>query len=173
MGVERRFRPDQRIERLYRDHATGAVRFAYLLTGDRELAQDLAHDAFVAIAGRAEMIEPEAFPAYLRKTVLNLVRMHARRRGVERAYLTRQRSGSPETSEPQNASYLEFRHSLYRLPYRQRAAIVLRYYEDLPERQIAELLHCRPGTVKSLLSRGLRSLRTELGSWSEEDEADA
>ena len=53
--------------------------------------------------------------------------------------------------------------ALERLPQRQRAAIVLRYYEDLSESRIAELLQCRPGTVKSLLSRGLEAMRTEIG----------
>jgi RNA polymerase sigma factor (sigma-70 family) len=55
------------------------------------------------------------------------------------------------------------KQALLRLPARQRAAIVLRYYEDLPERQIAELLRCRPGTVKSLLSRGIAALREQVG----------
>jgi RNA polymerase sigma factor (sigma-70 family) len=49
------------------------------------------------------------------------------------------------------------------LPPRQRAALVLRFYEDLSERQIAEILRCRPGTVKSLVSRGLSRLRTQIG----------
>jgi RNA polymerase sigma factor (sigma-70 family) len=55
------------------------------------------------------------------------------------------------------------KQALLRLPARQRAAIVLRYYEDLPERQIAELLRCQPGTVKSLLSRGIAALREQVG----------
>jgi RNA polymerase sigma factor (sigma-70 family) len=49
-----------------------------------------------------------------------------------------------------------------RLSARQRAAIVLRFYEDLSEAQIAELLRCRPGTVKSLVSRGLEAMRSEV-----------
>jgi RNA polymerase sigma factor (sigma-70 family) len=52
--------------------------------------------------------------------------------------------------------------ALGRLPGRQRAALVLRYYEDLPERRVAELLNCRPGTVKSLVARGLEGLRNEI-----------
>lgn len=171
-STKRRIRPDQCIERLYREHAQGAVRFAFLLTGDPELAQDLAHDAFVAIARRAELIDAAAFPAYLRTTLLNLVRMHMRRRALERAYLTHQRSKAG-TASGYDGSYLEFRHSLFRLPYRQRAAVVLRYYEDLSERQIAELLGCRPGTVKSLLSRGLASLKAEIRSSTGEADSDA
>jgi len=52
--------------------------------------------------------------------------------------------------------------ALGRLSKRQRAALVLRFYEDLPERQVAEILRCRPGTVKSLVSRGLETLRNEI-----------
>jgi RNA polymerase sigma factor (sigma-70 family) len=63
---------------------------------------------------------------------------------------------------PEGATQAVVRASLLGLPHRQRAAIVLRYYEDLPEKRVAELLGCRPGTVKSLLSRGLASLRAEI-----------
>jgi RNA polymerase sigma factor (sigma-70 family) len=57
------------------------------------------------------------------------------------------------------SEYEAMRRALLALPVRQRAAIVLRYYEDLPEAQIAELLRCRPATVRSLVSRGLDTLR--------------
>jgi RNA polymerase sigma factor (sigma-70 family) len=52
--------------------------------------------------------------------------------------------------------------ALGRLPERQRVAIVLRFYEDLPEAQVADILRCRPGTVKSRVSRGLEALRLEM-----------
>jgi RNA polymerase sigma factor (sigma-70 family) len=54
------------------------------------------------------------------------------------------------------------RAQLLRLPERQRAAVVLRFYEDLPEAAIAEIMRVRPGTVRSLLSRAVASLRTEM-----------
>jgi RNA polymerase sigma factor (sigma-70 family) len=63
----------------------------------------------------------------------------------------------------------EMREALLALPARQRAAIVLRYYEDLPDHQIAEILRCRPGTVRSLVTRGVRALRINFRGESRDD----
>src|SRR6266566_9470783 len=69
-----------RLGTLYGRHAPGAVRLAYLLTGDPALAEDLVQDAFVKLAGRlAHLRDPEAFDAYLRRTVVNLANSHFRR----------------------------------------------------------------------------------------------
>src|SRR2546423_4990437 len=145
-------------------HADDAIRLAYLLTGDRALAEDLVQDAFVRLAGRlAHLRDPGAFEAYLRRTVVNLSNSHFRRRKVERAYL--ERTGDTHGAQLPERS-VEDREDLWRamgrLSTRQRAALVLRFYEDLPERTVAELLRCRPGTVKSLVSRGLETLRNEM-----------
>ena len=158
-----------RLGELYRDHAESALRLAYLLTGDRGLAEDLVQEAFVRVAGRfVHLRDPDAFSAYLRRAVVNLANSHFRRRRVERAYLTRATSDAavragagPAGASVEDRDQLWF--ALARLPQRQRAAIVLRYYEDLSEARIAELLQCRPGTVKSLLSRGLEAMRAEIG----------
>ena len=154
-----------RLADLYLSYSDGAVRLAYLLTGDRSVAEDLVQDAFVKLAGRfADLRDPGAFEAYLRKTVVNLARMHFRRRRLERAYLHRERrEPRPNATLPDVAAYEEMKRALLSLPHRQRAALVLRYYEDLSEAQIAEVLRCRPGTVKSLLSRGVRGLRAHIG----------
>jgi len=158
--------PASRIGELYLGHADGAVRLAYLLTGDRDLAEDLVQDAFVRLAGRLDhMRDPGAFEAYLRKTVVNLSNSHFRRRRVERNYEARARGGlsdaAPRHSIEERTALAA---SLRKLPQRQRAAIVLRFYEDLSEAQTADVIGCRPGTVKSLVSRGLESLRKEIGS---------
>ena len=154
-----------RLARLYERHALAATRLAFLLVGDRDLADDLVQDAFVRLAGRfADLRDPGAFESYLRKTVVNLARMHFRRRRVERAYLERARAEPRRlASMPDVDSFLRMKAALLDLPVRQRSAIVLRFYEDLSERQIAEVLRCRPGTVKSLLSRGVRTLRESIG----------
>jgi RNA polymerase sigma-70 factor (sigma-E family) len=146
---------------LYARYGPNAIRLAYLLIGDRQLAEDLVHDAFVKLAGRfLDLREPTAFEAYLRKTVVNLARMHLRRRRVERAYLVREEQLPRQAAAlPDIATYEQMKQALLTLPARQRAAIVLRYYEDLTERDIADILRCRPGTVKSLVSRGIESLR--------------
>ncbi|HEX2196344.1 MAG TPA: sigma factor, partial [Actinomycetota bacterium] len=67
------------------EHIRGAVRLAYLVTGDEQQAQDIAQEAFVRIAGRfQDLRSPDAFPAYLRTTVLNLARGHLRRLRTQR-----------------------------------------------------------------------------------------
>jgi RNA polymerase sigma-70 factor (sigma-E family) len=155
-----------RLADLYRRHAPEAIRLAYLLTGDRQLAEDLAQDAFVKLAGRlAHLRDPGAFPAYLQRTVVNLAHSHLRRKRLERAYLRRAIAESPRSVDlPDTDRRAELWADLQRLPARQRAAIVLRIYEDLPERRVAEVLGCRPGTVRSLVSRGLAQLRIDVRS---------
>jgi RNA polymerase sigma-70 factor (sigma-E family) len=156
-----------RIGQLYQEHAVGAVRLAYLLTGDRGLAEDLVQDAFVRLAGRlVHLRDPGAFDAYLRRTVVNLGHSYFRRKRVERTYVKRAAAAGPESAQWPGRS-IEDRDELWRalgrLSDRQRAAIVLRFYEDLSEAQVADILKCRPGTVKSLVSRGLDALRNEIG----------
>lgn len=152
---------------LYLRHGDAALRLAYLLTRDHALAEDLVQDAFVRLAGRlVHLRDPSAFDAYLRRTVVNLSHSYFRRKKVERAYLERARGEiATRTSEPTDRS-LEDSEALWRamgrLSGRQRSAVVLRFYEDLSERQVAEILNCRPGTVKSLVSRGLETLRNEI-----------
>ncbi|HET7483408.1 MAG TPA: SigE family RNA polymerase sigma factor [Actinomycetota bacterium] len=153
---------------LYLQHAATAVRLAYLLTGDRALAEDLVQDAFVRLAGRlVHLRDPEAFDTYLRTTVVNLSRSHFRRKAVERGYLEKAKgeAAMSHSSTPDRSIEIrdELWHALRRLSHRQRAAIVLRFYEDLPEAEVASILECAPGTVKSLVSRGLDKLRYEIG----------
>jgi RNA polymerase sigma-70 factor (sigma-E family) len=155
------------IGELYLQHADSAVRFAYLLTGDLTVAEDLVQDAFVRLTGRlVHLRDPEAFDAYLRRTILNLSHSHFRHVRVERAYLERERTTAGGTASTAPDHSLEDRDELWSklavLSARQRAAIVLRFYEDLSEAEVAQVLKCAPGTVKSLVSRGLEKLRTEM-----------
>ncbi|MDQ4065197.1 MAG: sigma-70 family RNA polymerase sigma factor [Actinomycetota bacterium] len=149
------------LERLYETHIDRAVRLAFLITGDRELAQDIAHDAFVKIAARFhDLRHREAFPAYLRSTVLNLGRSHLRRLRVQRDYLKREASRrDTETYSTDFEARDEMWAALQKLPYRRRAALVLRYYEDLTEEQTADALSCSVPAVKALVARGLEGLR--------------
>lgn len=153
-----------RLEALYYAHIDRAVRLAFLMTGDRQQAQDIAQDAFVKIGGRfADLRDPEAFPAYLRVTVLNLSRGHLRKLRTQRSYLEKAR---PESHQGDRAPDIEERDEMWRalqeLPHRQRAALVLRYYDDLSEQQTAEALGCTLSAVKSLVSRGLEDLRARM-----------
>jgi RNA polymerase sigma-70 factor (sigma-E family) len=153
-----------RLEELYVRHAPEALRVAYLMTGDRDSAQDLVQEAFVRVVGRwRHLRDPGAFPAYLRRTVVNLARNQFRRGGIERRHLARAAGRSHASQAPSDAGTRdELRRALLGLPLRQRAAIVLRFYEDLSEAETAHVLGCAPGTVKSLVSRGMHTLRTTL-----------
>jgi RNA polymerase sigma-70 factor (sigma-E family) len=153
-------------EDLYWGNAAGALRLAYLLTGDRELAEDLAQDAFVRVFGRFQHLrEPAAFETYLRRTILNLSKDHFRKLRIERAYLARERSqASPERGHAGEVERRdELLRALHRLPHRQRAAVVLRYCEDLPAQEAAAVLGISVGAVKSLVNRALKTLRSEMG----------
>jgi RNA polymerase sigma-70 factor (sigma-E family) len=159
---------ETRLGELYERYALSATRLAYLLTGDRALAEDLVQDAFVRLGGRlAHLRNPAAFEHYLRRTVVNLSRSHFRHARVERGYLERTGPGEAARVASGEEGTLVERDALWRamarLSERQRVAIVLRFYEDLPDESVAELLRCRPGTVKSLVSRGLATMREELG----------
>ena len=153
--------PSRRLEELFLRHADGAGRLAYLLTGDRDLADDLVQDAFVRVARRlVHLRDPDAFGAYLRRTVVNLARSQFRRRRVERAHLARRSSERAEpwpSTSPAAADRLG--EALALLTPRQRTAVVLRYYEDLSIDRTAEIMRCRPGTVKALVSQALSALR--------------
>jgi RNA polymerase sigma-70 factor (sigma-E family) len=155
-----------RLAELYRRHAAEAIRLAYMLTGDRLLAEDLVQDAFVKLAGRlVHLRDPGAFDSYLRRTVVNLTNSYFRRKRLERAYLRRSTGERPTLAEvPDTDRRDELWKDLQRLPARQRTAIVLRIYEDQSEQRVAEILGCRPGTVRSLVSRGLAELRIHVRS---------
>ena len=148
---------------LYVQHAPEGIRLAFLLTGDRALAEDLVQEAFARLVGRLRHLrDPGAFGAYLRKTIVNLATSHFRRRRVERAYLERSAGAREPGTNPNEELDQAMHDAVLRLPERQRAAMVLRFYEDLSDGQTAEHLRCSPGTVRSLVSRGMKTLRSEL-----------
>ena len=150
------------LEDLYERHAPAAVRLAFLLTSDRELSRDIAQEAFVRVAGRFRHLRvPDAFDIYLRRTVVNLCMSHFRRRRLERAHLERE-AASPARVQapPELGTRDELRRALQQLPARQRTAIVLRYYEDLPEDGVAAAMRCSVPAARSLVSRGMDTLRT-------------
>ena len=157
-----------RLEALYLRHGPEALRLAYLLTGDRELSEDLAQEAFVRVARRLTGLrKAESFHWYLRRTVLNLANSHLRRRRVERAHVRTLVSSAtasvPWTSAPDLETKQAVRDAIAQLSARQRAVVVLRYYEDLTDQQIASVLGCPVGSVKSSLHRAAATLREHLG----------
>lgn len=156
---------EQHLAELYEAHALRALRFAYVLTGVREVAEDLVQEAFLRAFDRLDTLrERDAFPGYLRQTVLNLARAHFRRQWIERLSLRRHAllAGSPHGVPPDIEQREGLWRALQRLPYRQRAALVLRYYEDLSEGEAAEVLATSVSAIKALVSRGKKALRAEL-----------
>lgn len=152
------------LEELYDLHIDEAVRLGYLLTGDEQIAQDLAHEGFVRVLTRfADLRRKDSFPAYLRRTIVNLARDRYRRGVLQRRYeYTKVR-----TDIPSDQPDIGLRDGLWRalqlLPPRQKAAVVLRYYEDLSEAQVGEVMDCSAGAVKSLVARGMEKLREVVG----------
>jgi len=132
----------------------GLMRLGRLLTGSQEQGEDIAQEAVLGLLGQESVLAPRA---YLRRSMVNLSNNHARRARRERVYLAGTRELTVQESEID-----EVWPVVVRLPARQRAVVVLRYYEDLSEAEIAAVLECRPGTVKSLAARALKRLRQEL-----------
>jgi RNA polymerase sigma-70 factor (sigma-E family) len=150
------------LEDLYVRHMPGAVRVAALITGDPDLAQDIAQDAFLRSVGRFRHLrQPEAFDAYLRRAVVNACTSHFRRRKVEATYLLGAARAAP-VDQPDHGRRDELRTALSALPARQRAAVVLRYYADLSEQQAGEALGCSAAAVRSMVARAMESLRERI-----------
>jgi RNA polymerase sigma-70 factor (sigma-E family) len=150
---------------LYSRYVPSGIRLAYLLTGDLQQAEDLAHEAFVRCLGRfGHLRAREAFDSYLRRTIVNLHTSGIRHRYVERRWLLRegQRIAVVTASMPDVGAREDLWRALATLPARQRAALVLRYYEDLSERDTAAALRCSVAAVKSLVARGSDALRAVL-----------
>jgi RNA polymerase sigma-70 factor (sigma-E family) len=159
-------RAGDKLEDLYLCHGQEALRLAYVLTGDRELAEDLAQEAFVRVARRLTGLRnADAVRWYLRRTVVNLANSHLRRRRVERAHMPVLvgSAAAPDAGTADVVTTQAVRDAVARLPARQRAVVVLRYYQDLTDQQIAGVLNCPVGSVKSALHRATAILRQQLG----------
>jgi RNA polymerase sigma-70 factor (sigma-E family) len=141
------------VEDLFRSHYGSMVRLAHVLTGSNAVAEDLVQDCFGRLHQRWDRTTNPG--AYLRVSVVNACRSWHRTRFRERARLRKVGIGD-QTVAPEERELLD---ALARLSYPQRVALVLRYYEGLGEQEIASVLRCRPGTVKSHLHRGLEQLR--------------
>lgn len=137
---------------LYRERYEPMVRLAYLMTGSNEAAEELVQEAFVKVHRNWD--RAHAPVAYLRTAVMNQCRSWHRRR-----FLDRDRRAKLARREHEELEADEMWDALAGLRPRQRAALVLKFYEGLSEAEIAETLGVRPGTVKSLVHRGLEELR--------------
>jgi RNA polymerase sigma factor (sigma-70 family) len=142
------------VRELFVDHYRRLVSLAHLLTGSNEVAEGLVQDCFARLLQRDD--PPDNAAGYLRTSVVNAVRSWQRRQVLERL---RRPPAEADVLPPEVDG---MRAALAVVRPRQRTALVLRFYEDLSEAEIATVLDCRPGTVKSLISRGLERLREEV-----------
>lgn len=143
------------LEALYRREHRDLVRLAHLVVGDGSRAEELVHDAFLRLAPHVGRTENPG--GYLRTTVVNLCRDDQRRAAVARRHVPERPLAVAPPPVPAESTAVW--QALRDLPARQRTALALRYYADLPTDEIARLLDARPATVRSLLHRGLATLK--------------
>jgi RNA polymerase sigma-70 factor (sigma-E family) len=159
-------RPDPAlaVSELYEMHAVGLLRLAVVLTGDRQAAEDVLHDAFLGLYRRWHYLSRvDSALQYLRSSVLNGSRSVGRRR--------RRLTGAPQEGVPEASAEAiamvsqeqrEVLVALRDLPPRQRQVLTLRFYLDLSTREIAQTMGINQGTVKSTTSRALAALGRRL-----------
>ncbi|HEX6684423.1 MAG TPA: SigE family RNA polymerase sigma factor [Candidatus Limnocylindrales bacterium] len=137
------------------------LRFAFLLTADEHLAEDLTQEALVRVHGRWSRIQSADGPEpYVRKAILRQYLSWRRlRRNAEIPQAQLPDWARPDHPVDQIAERDELWAMLATLPRAQRAVLVLRYYEDLPDADIAALLDCTPATVRVHAFKALKRLR--------------
>lgn len=136
-------------EAVYASAYRDLLRVAYVLTGSGPAAEDVVHDVFCRVGPRIADLENPV--AYLRVAVVNQCR------SIHRRLARAPRVGSSEAVL--DGRLVELQDALRTLNERQRTAIVMRYLCDLPDAEIADLIGCRVGTVRTLIHRGLAELR--------------
>ena len=154
-------RAELAVTELYAGHALGLVRLAVLLVGDRASAEDIVQDAFLGLYRRWDRLPDTSAPlAYVRVSVLNGCRTALRRRtrALQVGNFTEPPAQSAEAVALLSEEQRAVAGALRGLPERQREALVLRYYLDLSEAEIAAAMGISRGTVKSAASRGLAAV---------------
>jgi RNA polymerase sigma-70 factor (ECF subfamily) len=131
-----------------------------LYLGDADLARELAQDALVRLVERGpEVVAMERPDAWVLRVAFNLARSRLRRLGAERRAHARSGPAPAEAAPVDVAGAVAVRRALADLPSRQRQAVVLRFYGDLPLAEVATAMGCRPGTVKAHLHQAVDALR--------------
>jgi DNA-directed RNA polymerase specialized sigma24 family protein len=136
-------------------HYVALLGLSTLLAAGSPDAEDIVQDVFVRATNHLQRLSTAEVRPYLRTGVVNAWRNERRRLTAE----GRKRRAAAVLTSPNLGPDEGLWQEIIQLPARQRACLVLRYYEDLPEREVATLLHCSVGTVKSQTSRALEKLR--------------
>ena len=156
---------DEAITQIYAAHYRSLVRLAALLLRDVGASEEVVQDSFIAMHGAWRRLrDPDRALAYLRQSVVNRSRSVLRHRTVE---LRHAPAPMPDAASAEHGAMGSLEHqevivALRRLPERQREVLVLRYYADLSEADIADAIGISRGAVKSHASRGMAALRTTL-----------
>ena|SRR5664279_2399799 len=152
--------------RFVRAHTSALLRTAYLLTGDVSSAEELVQDTLVRLYPKWQLVQAADVPlAYVRRSLANAFVNHSRRasrREIAVEFLPERPDGRDLPGQLDDRD--ELWSMLRELPDRQRAALVLRFFHDLPDDEIGTALGCRIGTVRSLISRGLAELRSRVAA---------
>lgn len=153
---------DEALTELITKSGDWLLRLAYQLTHDRAAAEDVVQEALMKLyrAWRREVPLPVSGRAYARRAVVNEYLRRQRLRAASELITADGLDGAEESFETVVVDRDELWRALGALPLRQRTVLVLRYYEDLPDAQIAEMLNAKEATVRSLAARGLAAVRT-------------
>jgi RNA polymerase sigma-70 factor (sigma-E family) len=164
--VEVLVRPEVGFAGFVREHTPALLRTAYLLTGNAQAAEELVQDTLARLYPKWDRVAGADVPlAYVRRSLTNGY-INYQRRAARREFA---HEDVPERIDPRDvltqlADRDEIWNGLRFLPERQRAALVLRFFEDLTDEESAIALGCRVGTVRSLISRGLAALREQMAA---------
>ncbi|MGH2753282.1 MAG: SigE family RNA polymerase sigma factor [Actinomycetota bacterium] len=158
---------DSEISALFDRHYAPLCRLAYVILGDGPLAEEIVMEAMLkTFTGWGRIRDLDRADAYLRRTVVNLCRSKIRRKAIEgrvnRVSHQREELRPPAWDPERHETSRIVLEAVRKLPERQRACVVLRYFEDLSEADIADALDCAVGTVKSQLSKARAKLEREL-----------
>jgi RNA polymerase sigma-70 factor (sigma-E family) len=152
-------------DRFVADSADALLRTAYLIVWDLPEAEDLVQETLLKVARRWPRVSRMEHPAaYARRILVNLALDGNLNRSRRRLELSARRPGDTAATAAALDTHDELYAALVALPPRQRAVLVLRYFLDLPEAEVAAALECSLGTVKSTASRGLARLEQTLRS---------
>lgn len=156
---------DEAVTQIYSAHYRSLVRLSALLVHDVQTAEEIVQDSFIAMHGSWRRLrDPDRGLAYLRQAVVNRSRSSLRHRKVIEKHAPRPlpHSASAEEGAMNALEHQAVMAALRKLPERQREVLVLRYYADLSEADIADAIGVSRGAVKSHASRGLAAVRTTL-----------
>lgn len=160
--------PEDGFERFAAQELPALLRYAFMLTGDRELAHDIVQDVMLkAHTHWRRVVAADQPRLYVRTMITRALLSWRRRWAVRHIHLGATGEVEPGPVGDHSAAIVD-RDDVWRrlagLPRQQRAVLVLRYYEQLTDTEIADVLNCSPGTVRGYASRALATLRVELAA---------